>query len=383
MRVLIDLTQVPLGRMGVGSYAENLLEQLHSQGGDLEFFAVAQSDDSALLAAIPPRVKLIRLPARLFRRLGLRLLAEQIYIPYLARRYRIDVVHSLHYSLPLLPLRAARLVTMHDMTAFLYPAVHTPFKRAYMQFFIRQALRKADFLVFVSASALADCRQYFKQPLPNATVIHHGKSPAFRPALDAGEIAAVRRRYDLPSQYILYLGTLEPRKNVPALIRAFAALAEQHPEARLVVAGKKGWYYDAIFQTLAELKLAGKVHFPGYIDERDKRFLLAGATLFVYPSLYEGFGIPVLEAMACGIPVITSNVSSLPEVVGDAALLIDPASLPDLTRALERVYADADLKDRLVRAGLARASQFTWEESVRQLLDVYRDVATRHARPYQ
>jgi glycosyltransferase involved in cell wall biosynthesis len=375
LRVLIDLTQVPLGRMGVGSYAENLLRQLQQVGQEVSLIAVLQSDDVALRAALPARALTIAVPAGVFRNFAARLLLEQLYLPWLARRYGAGVIHSLHYSLPLLPTRARRVVTMHDMTAFLLPAMHTRAKGAYMRFFIRQAVRHADHLIFVSASALQDCRRWFHQELQNATVVHHGKSEAFHPEVDPSEQRQVAQRYGLPENYLLYLGTLEPRKNVPMLLRAFAALQHGHAEARLIVAGKKGWQFEEIFRTLRALQLEEFVSFPGYIEEADKPALMRGACIFIYPSLHEGFGVPVLEAMACGVPTIAGNRTSVPEIAGDGALLIDPGSQQQLTAALEHLYTSASARATLRICGLAQAAKFSWRQTAEETVAVYRAAA--------
>ncbi len=376
MRILIDLTQVPVGRMGVGSYAENLLAQLEHADPDLSLWAVLQSDDPALAAALPARTQVTIVPARIFRHLAGRLPLEQLYLPWLALRHRIDVIHSLHYSLPLLPTRARRLVTMHDMTGFLLPAMHTRMKGAYMRFFIRQAVRRADHMIFVSASALADCRNWFHLPVENATVVHHGKSEAFAPGTYPEQQAEVAARYQLPAEYLLYLGTLEPRKNVPMLLRSFAELHARHPEARLVIAGKKGWHFEEIFRTLEEHHLHDAVRVTGYVAEADKPALIRGARIFIYPSLHEGFGVPVLEAMACGVPTITGNRTSLPEIAGDGALLIDPASQQQLTKALEHLYTSQPARAELAARGLAQAARFSWSKTAAETVAVYRRLAT-------
>jgi glycosyltransferase involved in cell wall biosynthesis len=384
LRVLIDLTQVPVGRMGVGSYAENLLAQLGDAATDIAITAVLQSDDAALRLALPARVRAIVIPARIFRRLPARLLFEQFALPWLCRRHGIDVLHSLHYSLPLLPIRAKRLVTMHDMTGFLLPQMHTRAKGAYMRFFIGQAVRRADFLIFVSASALEDCRRWFGLALRNSAVVHHGKSEAFRPAAacDGPDqmLAAVRARYQLPEEYLLYLGTLEPRKNVSLLLRAFAGLSERHPEARLVIAGKKGWDFEEIFATAERLRLDDRVRFTGYIEEADKPALMRGALLFVYPSLHEGFGVPVLEAMASGVATIAGNRTSIPEIAGDGALLIDPSSERELADALERLYTDPAARAELAERGLRQAERFSWRKTAEETAAVYRKLGEKGTR---
>jgi glycosyltransferase involved in cell wall biosynthesis len=361
--------------MGIGSYAENLLAQFHTVAPDIAFTVVLQSDDPPLRAAIPSRIRVLTVPARLCRRLFFRFAVEQIVLPLLAWRHHVNVVHSLHYSLPELSGGAKRVVTMHDMTAYVLPHTHPQIKGTYMRVFIRRAIRKADHLIFVSASALEECRQWFHLPVRNATVIHHGKSDEFRPQRAEQELARVRARYRIPDQYLLYLGTLEPRKNVPLLLRAFAEFSERHPEARLVIAGKTGWWFDEIFHTAEELKLEDRVIFTGYIDEADKPALMRGALLFVYPSLHEGFGIPVLEAMASGVPTIAGNRTSIPEIAGDGALLIDPESLSELSNALELLYTNPDARARLVAKGLEQAAKFSWKKTAGETVAVYRMVA--------
>jgi glycosyltransferase involved in cell wall biosynthesis len=266
---------------------------------------------------------------------------------------------------------------MHDMTAYLLPHMHPRGKGTYMRFFIRQAVRRADFLIFVSASALDDCRRWFHLPLRNAAVVHHGKSSAFRPEAAAEVTVSVRQRYGIPDRYLLYLGTLEPRKNIPLLLQAFAAFAQNHPEARLVIAGKKGWHFDEIFSMVATLRLDDRVQFTGYIDEADKPTLMRGALLFVYPSIHEGFGVPVLEAMASGVPTIAGNRTSIPEIAGDGALLIDPSSQRELTDALEQLYTDASARSQLAARGLAQAAKFSWEKTAEETAAVYRHLAQR------
>jgi glycosyltransferase involved in cell wall biosynthesis len=375
LRVLIDLTQVPVGRMGIGSYAENLLSQFREVAPDISFTVALQSDDPALRAAIPARIRTLQLPASLFRWLPGRLFFEQLILPWLAWRHQAEVIHSLHYSLPLLPTRARRVVTMHDMTAYVLPHMHPWFKGAYMRVFIRQAVQHADRLIFVSSSALEDCRSWFRLPLDNAVVIHHGSSEAFRPDGPPGALADVRARYGLPPRYLLYLGTLEPRKNIPFLLRAFAQLAQRHPDARVVIAGKKGWYFDEIFHTAEALNLADQVIFTGYVEEADKPTLIRGASLFLYPSLHEGFGVPVIEAMASGVPTIAGNRTSIPEIAGDGALLIDPESLPELAAALEHLYTDEAARSELAQRGMVQAAKFSWTKTAEETAAIYRQTA--------
>jgi glycosyltransferase involved in cell wall biosynthesis len=205
--------------------------------------------------------------------------------------------------------------------------------------------------------------------------VYCGVDPRFHP-LPAEALSAFRRRKGLPARFILFLGTIEPRKNVALLIDAFAQLIATDPavgsDLHLVVAGAKGWYADDVFARAEASGIADRVHFPGYVPEEEKALWYGAASCFCYPSLYEGFGLPPLEAMACGVPVVTSNVSSLPEVVGDGGLTVPPDDSAALSAALRRVMADAALREELCQRGQARAAQFTWTQAARQTVDVYR-----------
>ena len=195
-------------------------------------------------------------------------------------------------------------------------------------------------------------------------VIHLGRDETLAPVKDAQVLAEVQARYGIAGRYVLYVGTLQPRKNLARVIEAFAraAAAPAFAGLQLVLAGKKGWLYDDLFAQVERMGLAGRVLFPGYIEDADLPALLSGATAFVFPSLYEGFGIPVLEAGACGVPVITSNTSSLPEVAGDAALLVDPHDVDAIAEAMNRLVTDAALRTELSRRGLANVQRFSWEK---------------------
>ncbi|MFQ5811568.1 MAG: glycosyltransferase family 4 protein, partial [Anaerolineae bacterium] len=207
------------------------------------------------------------------------------------------------------------------------------------------------------------------------TVVYPGYDTlASRPVRDEKAIEAVKARYDVVGDYILFVGTLQPRKNLTRLIEAFSNLQYPISNIQLVIAGKRGWLYEKIFRRVEELNLEGTVLFPGYIAAEDLPALLYGARLFVFPSLYEGFGLPVLEALACGTPVVCSNASSLPEVAGDAALLVDPLDVEGLAAAMERVLGDEELRAELIERGFEQARKFSWERCARETLDVLESI---------
>jgi glycosyltransferase involved in cell wall biosynthesis len=374
MNVLIDASSITRKKAGVGTYAKNLIEQLIRIHPGPHFFVLAQDDDQELNFAGRENVTMLRVSAKWFRKLPLRVLLEQAFLPLLLVKNRIDVLHSLHYSFPLVRFGTRQVVTVHDMTFFSMPEVHEFIKIKYFRFFIRAAARLADRIVFVSHSTWRDCLDRLGPLRGSCSVIHLGKSDAFHPGLDPVQVQQVRDKYGLQVNYILYIGTIEPRKNLANLIRAFGSISQQHPGLLLTIAGMKGWMYDDLQEIIVRLKLESRVIFTGFVPEEDKPFLIAAARAFAYPSLYEGFGIPVLEALACGVPTLTSNVSSLPEVAGDAALLVDPRNVESISLALERLLSDNVLRDRLRTESIAQAAKFTWAKTAEETLHAYQDV---------
>ena len=355
MRVLIDCTSITRNKAGVGVYAKNLVEELTRLAHGPQYFVLVQDDDPELDFSGRPDVTMIRVRAGIFRKLPLRFLLEQLLLPFLLVIHRIDVLHSLHYSFPLIRFGTRQVVTLHDMTFFNMPQAHERVKIIYFRFFIRADVRFADKVIFASHSTLTDCTTRLGPLRGTSAVIYHGKSEAFRSDLAASEIQRVRGKYGLNSEFVLFVGTIEPRKNLSRLVSAFASVCGRHSGLLLVIAGMKGWMYDGLMAMVENLNLQSRVIFTGFVPEEEKPFLIAAAKVFAYPSLYEGFGIPVLEALACGIPTVTSNVSSLPEVAGDAALTIDPYSVSELSSALEKLISDEPLRQRLTREALKQA----------------------------
>jgi glycosyltransferase involved in cell wall biosynthesis len=285
----------------------------------------------------------------------------------------LDLLHSLHYTRPWrLPCRS--VVTFHDMTFFLYPQLHTRSKQAFFPLTIRASARSADAIIAVSESTRADSIRLLGIPGEKIIATPLGVDPAFRPIRDLESLDVVRQRYNLPDRFILYVGLVEPRKNLSGLIRAYRSALEGGIAHRLVVVGRFGWSYQQVLDEIEALGLQERVQFTGYIPQADLPIVYNLASLFVYPTLYEGFGLPALEAMACGTPVVTSNVASLPEIIGEAGVLIPPGDQQALSQALQDVLSDPGLQTHLAIKGPQQASQFTWERTARQTLQVYRQV---------
>ncbi|MGB9880388.1 MAG: glycosyltransferase family 4 protein, partial [Anaerolineae bacterium] len=267
------------------------------------------------------------------------------------------------------------VVTVHDLGYLYYPQVYTRWARWYLRWSTSYNARAAAHLIADSEATKRDLLQHCRTPPDKVTVIYPGYDPSFAPVEDQARLAAVRQRYGIPALYVLYVGTLQPRKNLLGLLDAFAVLAKEDQETHLVLAGKKGWLYQPLFAHAEQLGLEERVHFIGYVPQEDLPALISGARVFVLPSFYEGFGLPVLEAMACGTPVICSNVASLPEVAGDAAILVDLHNTEQLEQAISQVLTDPSLRHDLTEKGLRRVQHFSWQKCAQQTLQLLERVS--------
>jgi glycosyltransferase involved in cell wall biosynthesis len=361
LHVAIDLTSLPRFKGGVGFYLLELISALQRLDSGERYFLIATRERMRELHASNGRFDIV--PVDLRTR-PVRLAWEQIGLPGLVRRLGVDVLHSPHYTRPLRRLSCASVVGVMDMTFKLMPQYHLLAKRAFFRVAIQASIRRADRFLAISESTSRDMQRCLGIPGECIDVTPLAVSKAYRPDVDAKLVDAARQRYRLPDQYLLFVGRLEPRKNLPRLLDAYAALSQKDPSVPvLVLAGARGWHSAALDTRLA--RLGKRVHLLGYVPEKDLPAVYRGALLFVYPSLYEGFGIPVLEALSCGVPTITSNVSSMPEVAGDAAELVDPVQTIALERAIERLLHDEGRRSELRVKGVRRASQFSWERTAR------------------
>ena len=315
--------------------------------------------------------------ARLWHRLRLPLPVETLIGPQ-------DLFHATDFVLPPTAHRTRTLLTVHDLSFVRDPASAPPRLRRYLNEVVPRSVARAHHVLADSQATREDLVELYKIAPEKITVLYSGVDACFTPEKQRGEEERIRRTYKLGHQpFILGLGTLQPRKNYSRLISAFAHIADvsRHFDGKpithnLVIVGKKGWLYDSIIADAARLGIRTRIIFPGFADDEDLPALYRTADLFVFPSLYEGFGLPPLEAMACGTPVVTSNVSSLPEVVGDAGLIVDPMDIDALASAMSRVLQDSRLRQQLVERGLVRAAEFTWLRAANQLREVYQRVET-------
>jgi|YNPBryBLVA2012_1023415.scaffolds.fasta_scaffold02438_2 glycosyltransferase involved in cell wall biosynthesis len=367
MRIAIEATTVLAVSSGINVYIARSLEHLFNLDRDNQYILYVHRNSA--LRAFEGRYSNVSL--RLFegRR---RTTWIQVSLPYLLRQEGAELLHSTSFVMPLFP-RVPAVLTVYDLTTSFFPQNFVLKHRIVFGSFVPLSIRKADHIVAISESTKRDIVEHFKIPDDRITVVHGAAEDRFRQPADPARIAAVREKYRLPERYILFVGVIEPRKNVPGLLEAFASIAQRIPH-HLVVAGGLGWKYDSVFATVRRLGLGERAVFPGFIADEDLVPLYQGAELFVYPSFYEGFGLPVLEAMSCGVPVVTSNLSSLPEVTGNAAELVDPQDIGQIAEAMHRVLTDEVRRRRMVQEGMARAAGYSWDTAARTLLGVYRSV---------
>jgi glycosyltransferase involved in cell wall biosynthesis len=305
---------------------------------------------------------------------------EQLKLPALLREKRIDVFHSPANVLPeRLPRSCAGVVTLHDMAFLRYPHILTRSKRMYHRTFTMRSLQRATMIITDSNSTKQDAIELAGIPANHIQTVYPCIDYRFSNVILDEDIQSFRQAHGLTMGYLLYLGTLEPRKNITTLIEAYAQLRTNHGrQEKLVLAGGKGWLYDAIFQRVQELGLEAEVIFPGFVSDAEQLLWYRSASAFVYPSLYEGFGMPVSEALACGVPVVTSNVSSLPEAGATLALTVDPHDSEAMAEAIYKALTDQALRERCQTQATTVAQQFSAQTLAEKTIAVYEQAAALH-----
>ncbi len=379
MRIAINAHIVAFNKSyrqaGVSKYTELLINNLAQLDHEDEFIIyVGNGLRPETFAAAPNfKIRASRLPTiKPIARIGW----EQAIAPALLLRDRPDVLHC---PLNVVPLATPckTVLTIHDLGFMRFPERYRAAKRRYLHAATSLSARRASHIITDAESGRQEIIELLGVSPEKVSAIPLGVDARFQP-LDPAQVEQFRQEKNLPPRFVLYLGTLEPRKNLPLLLRGFARLRRDQPEAvegvELVLGGAKGWLYDEIFRLVRELELEPITHFPGYVSEEELPLWYNSAECFVYPSVYEGFGLPPLEAMSCGCPVITSNTSSLPEVVGSAGLTVGPDDEAGLSAALARLLTDPAERASRKEQGLGQAQKFTWKETARRTLEVYRRV---------
>lgn len=296
---------------------------------------------------------------------------DQVSFPQKARKERVKLLHQPCFSAPIF-YKGKVIVTCHDLISVFFPENLPLVSRLFYSKWMPFSYRKATLIIADSEHTKKDLMALLKIPASKIRVIHLATSKEFRPIKAKKNLNQICRKYHTGKYYFLHVGTLEPRKNLEFLVRSYSLIARDISE-NLVITGKKGWYYEGLFALVKQLKLEDRVIFTGYVDERDLPALYSGASALVFPSLYEGFGLPPLEAMACGTPVISSNTSSLPEVIGSAGILLPPRDERKWAKNMLKIIKDKGLAMTLKKMGPIQARRFSWEETARKTVEVYRE----------
>ncbi|GAB4535434.1 MAG: glycosyltransferase family 1 protein [Anaerolineae bacterium] len=374
MAIYVDVAAAVHGRAGLGRYAESLVRALATLAPErLALFYNRGGGDTH------PLTGLETIPTRSLRA-GYKPWRMAIWLGQLARLGfdrllpGAELYHATEHLL--MPLRQVPTVlTVHDLIFHHFPQHHKRLNYWYLNAAMPLYCQRASAIIAVSQATKEDLVHCYGVSPAKISVVHEAAAPHFRQASPA-QIVAARARYGLPDNYLLHVGTIEPRKNLSRLLEALHRLRTSGQEMALVLVGHKGWLYRGFFQRLEELALGDAVVMPGYVPDADLAAIYSGARLVVVPSLYEGFGLPILEAMACGAPVASSNTSSLPEVGGDAARYFDPGDVEAMADTILSVWRDEDLRESMSQEGLARAGGFSWARAARETMAIYEQVLT-------
>ena len=372
MHIALDYTAGIRQGAGIGHYVRSLVDALLTQDTQNRYTLLTSgrpTQEHPFPVAENVQGRSILIPDRYLNILWYRL-RFPLYANYFTGA--IDLYHGLDFVLPPLHGNVRKIVTVHDLAFIEHPETAVPSLAAYLNKVVPHAVAHADHVTAVSQATKQALMKHYNTPEEKITVIPCGVGPAFQRVTDTTLLEETRSKFSLHHPLILSVGTLEPRKNHLGLIKAFHTVVQRgNTQAILAIAGGKGWLYEETQQAVKDLQLENRVRFLGRVSDQELITLYSLADIFAFPSFFEGFGIPPLEAMACGAPVITSNASSLPEVAGDAALLIDPHNTEAIAEALERLLDDEDLRKELQQKGYQQATTYTWTNSARKLLELY------------
>jgi glycosyltransferase involved in cell wall biosynthesis len=356
---------------GINWYIYNLLRYL-PKVGTVHRYTAFLGDKKAKQAFPELESKMTSLPTA---NPAVRVFWEQMVQPMQLLKEGIDLLHSLAFVQPIF-FSCPGITTIYDLSFILFPERFHPLKRLYLRWGTHYSARKAQRIIAISASTKCDITKLLGISDKKVDVVPCGVHEDFQPVENQQALGNLRSKRHLPERIILFVGTIEPRKNLIALLKGYALLKKRISPPRLVIAGAKGWHHEEVFSAVEELSLGKDVIFPGYIPQEELSLWYSAAELFIYPSLYEGFGLPPLEAMACGTPVITSNTSSLPEVVGEAGILVNPHSVEEIAAAMQRLLTDVNLRADMRKKGLSKAREFSWQKAARGTVRVYEQAMT-------
>ena len=354
MKVAIDVQTTQGEKTGFGFYVENLVKN----------FAKFRDIDFELIK--PKKSEDLNAPKRF--------LWDQFGFPGEALKNNAEIIHQPCFSAPVFHKNAKVIVTVHDLISTKFGIDLPFFARLYFKNWMPYTYKFADKIICDSENTKRDVLEILKVPESKIKVIYLAASDKFNNAVEKENTKQIKDKYNTGDKYFLEVGTLSPRKNIEFLIKVFSRISRDYPEYKLVLTGKKGWYYDKLTDLVKTSGIDDKVIFTGYIPDQDAPYLYKGAELFLYPSLYEGFGLPLLEAMASGVPVISSNASSLPEIVGDGGILIDPSNEAGWIAAVKKVLDNQSLRRVMIQKGLKQAKKFSWKKCADETIKCYEEL---------
>ena len=374
MRIAIDASTLST-QGGPRTYVLGLLDALLRVDRENEY--VVFYNDPSHLGRFPGTREVV-LPgksplARLWR--------EHVLLPRACRRERVDLLHCPKSAIPLLSPGCPVVVTLHDLIPVKHPELEKRTAHLYWRLHIPRAARRSDLVITISEWARQEIIATYGVPAERVAVVMQSFDPAMLEPRDPATGRRIRDRYGLPAEYLLYVGTIQPRKNLGTLIEAYAELRRTMTDPpKLVIVGRKGWLYDDLFTRISELRLEDMVIFTGFVPDEELPYLFDGARVFAYLSLLEGFGRPPLEAMACGVPVVTSNTTAIPEVVGEAGITVPPLDVAAAAAAIRSILTDDARATALREQGKVQARRFSWDAAAQETLDLYRSLVAPRAK---
>ncbi|MCL4255841.1 MAG: glycosyltransferase family 4 protein [Anaerolineae bacterium] len=364
----IDYTPAYEQGAGIGRSVRGLVSALAIVDADTDYrLFIAGASNQNLPPSLAPNFRYY--PSRISPKWWARIW-HRAQIPYRIEYIlgKIGLYHATDFVLPPIHKQTKSIVTIHDLSYIRVPETASPSLKKYLDVVVPRSIARATHVHAVSETTRQDIITLYNTPPEKVSVIFNAVEPRFKP-VDISK--AILTKYHIPdAPYIISVGTVQPRKNYSRLVKSLVQLCRKH-DVHLVIAGGRGWLEDEFYATIQQTGMTDYVHVTGFVADEDLPALYSGAVCMAYPSLYEGFGIPVLEAMACGVPVLTSTTSSLPEVAGDSAILVNPYDIDAIQDGLERLISDQDLRETLSQKGLSQAQKFTWEQSARQLKRLY------------
>ena len=369
--IAIDLTSTPKNKTGIGRYLYNLIHSLQKVDKINHYYLLIQDDDIEGFNLYSKNFNIVPVKSKILRKTYIRILWEQFVLPSILKSLSIDLLHSPNFTIPYFS-KVKKIVTFHDMTYFIYPNVHTLLKRELFKLYIRLSSDKANAIISISHNTELDIIKYTNSKLP---IFVTPLGVDWRFYANNNFDKETLKQYGIDFKYFLYVGTIEPRKNLLRLIKAYNMLdLSIKDEYKLVICGKRGWMYSEIYEYIQSENLESYIHFTDYVKDEHLPLLYKNAILFLYVSIYEGFGIPIIESMSCGTPTITSNTSSMAEISGDSVILIDPYNEESIKNAILNILQNENVRETLIHKGPVQAKKYTWDNCAKLTVEAYNSI---------